>query len=124
MTEEIGLHLQRASQDVEDAQLLLDAGRYVTSVGRSYYAMFHAATAALLEKGIQRSSHQGIISAFGRFIVKTGLIEQEFHRHFREAFDLRQASDYEPTVQIDAGQAEQTLNRAKEFVAACRQLCS
>ncbi|MBU2596179.1 MAG: hypothetical protein KJ757_01245, partial [Planctomycetes bacterium] len=49
-------------------------------VGRSYYAMFHAASALLSGKDIKRHSHQGLISAFGQFFVKPGNIEPKFHK--------------------------------------------
>jgi uncharacterized protein (UPF0332 family) len=51
--------------------------------------MFHAATAALLGKDIKRHSHQGLISAFGQFLVKQGQVESRFHKYIAEAFDLR-----------------------------------
>jgi uncharacterized protein (UPF0332 family) len=85
--------------------------------------MFHAATAALLTKDIVRHSHQGIISSFGREFIKTGQVEQKFHKYFAEAFDLRQQSDYQPVVEITHRQANNVVEMAKEFVEACRNLC-
>ena len=123
MNEEVRLHLERADDCVKDAELLLSAGRNFAAVGRGYYAMFHAATAALLLKGIKRYSHQGIISSFGREFIKTGQVEPRFHKDFTEAFDLRQESDYEPVVEITQGQANKVVERAKEFVEVCRSLC-
>jgi len=123
MKKEAQLHFERAAECTEDAELLLEKSRYASAVGRAYYAMFHAATAVLLDKEIERSSHSGIIAAFGEFLVKPNLIEQKYHQHFREIFDLRQESDYQPIVDIDSKQAEQTVERAKGFVMACRKLC-
>jgi len=60
--EEARLHLQRANDCIKDAEVLLNAHRPSAAVGRTYYAMFHAATAALLERDIKRHSHQGLIS--------------------------------------------------------------
>lgn len=122
MTEEVRLHLERADDCLKDAEILVNAQRPAAAVGRGYYAMFHAASAVLLQEDIKRSSHQGIISAFGQFLVKSGRIEQKFHRHFREAFDLRQQSDYEPIIDITIEQTRQVIQRAGEFVEACRGL--
>jgi uncharacterized protein (UPF0332 family) len=122
MSEEIRLHFERAAECVDDANLLLDNGRYAAAVTRAYYAMFHAATAVLLTKDIRRTSHRGILSAFGEQVVKTGLLDRSFHRYFREAFDLRQQSDYEPVVDVDTKHAKQILSRAVDFVDACRRL--
>jgi uncharacterized protein (UPF0332 family) len=106
-----------------DAELLLNAHRTSAVVGRCYYAMFHAASAMLLDKDIKRHSHQGLISAFGQFFVKPGQIDPKFHKYITEAFDLRQESDYQPLTEISDIQAGKLLERAKEFVDACRQLC-
>ena len=123
MNEEVLLHLERADDCIKDAELLLAGHRHSAAVGRSYYAMFHAATAALLRRDIKRHSHQGLISAFGQFIVKPGLAEPRFHKHITEAFDLRQESDYQPLVEVTEQQAGKVLDRAKEFVEICRKLC-
>jgi uncharacterized protein (UPF0332 family) len=123
VNEEVRLHLERANDCIKDAELLLAAHRPSATVGRSYYAMFHAATAALLGKDIKRHSHQGLISAFGQFLVKQGKVESRFHKYIAEAFDLRQESDYQPVAEVTEQQAGKVLERAKEFVETCRKLC-
>jgi hypothetical protein len=85
--------------------------------------MFHAATAALLAKGIERTSHHAIISAFGEFVVKPGLLESKFHRYIIEAFTLRNDCDYLAPFEVEESQAAATLQRAKEFIQACKKLC-
>jgi len=118
----VRLHLERADDCIKDAEILLAGHRYSAVVGRAYYAMFHAATAALLKRDIKRHSHQGIISAFGQFIVKAGDVEPRFHRYIAESFDLRQESDYQPLAEITEKKANKVLERAKEFVEVCRNL--
>ena len=122
MSEEIRLHFERANEYISDAEFLLRERRIASAVGRAYYAMFHAATAVLLSKDIQRSSHHGLISAFGRFIAKPGLIDYEHHRNLQEIFDLRRESDYEPIVDIRPDEATRILQKTRAFVAACRGL--
>jgi uncharacterized protein (UPF0332 family) len=122
MTEEAQLHFERAAECVEDSQVLLDNERPAAAVARVYYAMFHAATAVLEVKGIKRSSHRGILSAFGQYLVKPGLIEQKFHLYLREAFELRQQIDYDPIVDINLQQAKEALEQAIDFVDACKKV--
>jgi uncharacterized protein (UPF0332 family) len=121
--EEVRLHLERADECIKDAELLLAGHRHSATVGRAYYAMFHAATAALLKKDIKRHPHQGIISAFGQFIVKPGKVEPRFHKYITETFDFRLESDYQPLVEIKEQQAKKILEWAREFVEICRNLC-
>jgi len=123
MTEEAEQHFRKAVDCVEDSQILLDNDRAATAAARAYYAMFHAATAVLNVRGIKRKSHRGILSAFGEYIVKPGLIEQHFHQFLLEAFDTRQQADYEPIANVDKQQAQEILDNAIDFVDACRKLC-
>lgn len=123
MNEETSLHLDRAQDCIGEAELLLNASHFTAAISRAYYAMFHAATAALLHHNIERHSHQGIISAFGETFAKTGQIEPKFHGYLKEAFDLRQESDYQPVVRLTEVQACEVVSWAKEFVVTCRGLC-
>jgi len=120
--EEAQLHFERADECVEDARVLLDNRRPAAAVARAYYGMFHAATAVLLVKGIKRSSHHGILSAFGEYLIRPGLLNPRFHEYIRDAFELRRQTDYEPIVDIDNRQAREVLDQAIEFVDACKQL--
>jgi len=123
LNEETQLYFNKAQDCVKDAELLLAAGRTSAVVGRCYYAMFHAASAILLDKDIKRHSHQGLISAFGQIFVKPGHIDAKYHKYFIEAFDLRQESDYQPTAEISEKQAGKLLERAKEFCEVCCRQC-
>jgi uncharacterized protein (UPF0332 family) len=48
MNENVTIFLDKAFECLADATALLEKSRYTASVSRSYYAMFHAAQAALL----------------------------------------------------------------------------
>jgi len=45
--EDVQQYFERAADCVEDARVLLENERTGASVSRAYYAMFHAATAAM-----------------------------------------------------------------------------
>jgi hypothetical protein len=123
MKKDVERHFESAAIFLQESEHLLSGGFFRGTVGRAYYAMFHAATAALLHKGIERSSHGGIIAAFGQFITKPGLADPVFHKYLVEAFTLRNDCDYLAPFDPRESQARTTLERAKEFVAICRQLC-
>jgi uncharacterized protein (UPF0332 family) len=123
VTEEVRLHLEEADACLAQAELLLTSPHPGGAVSRAYYAMFHAASAALLHRDIKRRSHQEIIAAFGQTFAKTGAINARFHKHFAKAFDLRQESDYRPGARVTEALAREILDFAREFVAVCRTLC-
>jgi uncharacterized protein (UPF0332 family) len=114
---EIQLYLERAHQDLRAAESNLQQGFYAVAVTRAYYAMFYAASALLASKGIARSKHSGVMSAFGEHFVKSGLIEPEYARMLGNAFDSRLDSDYDITFLVERDLAEDVLRDAKRFVA-------
>lgn len=119
MNEEIAGHLARAQELLRASADLLEHGFRADSTSRSYYAMFHAATAVLLLLGFERSSHKALISAFGEFVVKKGFMEVRYHGYLRKAFEARSESDYLPSSSETAEDAKVILGQAGEFVRRC-----
>jgi uncharacterized protein (UPF0332 family) len=110
------LYLNRAHQDLQAVLSILDQGFYNIAISRAYYAMFYAATALLASKGVARSKHSGVISAFSEYFVKTGLLEAEYARMLAHAFNSRLGSDYDVTSTIDRELAETVIQDARRFV--------
>jgi len=54
--QEIAANLERAEKSIQAAKELATSGFYDFAASRSYYAAFYAATAALLDEGLQRIS--------------------------------------------------------------------
>jgi hypothetical protein len=122
MRKDVQKHLQSADMFLKESEHLFSGGFHNGTVGRAYYFMFHAATAALLAKDIERTSHHAIIPSFGEFIAKPGLVDNKFHKYIIEAFTLRNDCDYLAPFEADESQAATTLQRAKEFVDECQKL--
>lgn len=118
---EIPLYLDRARQDLQAAESNLQRGFYRVAVTRAYYAMFYAASALLASKGISRSKHSGVRSAFREYFVKTGLIETEFAKMLGHAFDSRLDSDYDVAFTAELALAEEVLRDAQHFVDRCEE---
>lgn len=110
-------YVQRAWHDIKAVEVNLQNGFYAVAVFRAYYAMFYAATALLTTKGIERSRHAGVISAFGQYFVKTGLIEVEFAKILTQAFNSRNDASYDLMLIPDEDLAHTELEDARRFVA-------
>jgi uncharacterized protein (UPF0332 family) len=113
---EIAALIQKARRYLKSAELLLKDGDSDSSLSRAYYAMFYAAEAALLTKGLSFSSHKGVISAFGEHFVKADVFPREMGRELNRAFEKRQIGDYEYTLVISEDEAEQMLQSGEKFV--------
>lgn len=59
---EIQLYLNHTN--LRAVEINIQNSLYNVAVSRAYYAMFYAATALLMSKGIERIERSGIISAF------------------------------------------------------------
>ncbi len=113
---EIEEYLALAREDLAAAGDNLRFGHLRVAVSRAYYAMFYATTALLGSKGLWRSKHQGLIAAFGEHFAKPGLIEPEYGRSLRDAFEARLDSDYGPNPDLNEASAEQLISNASRFV--------
>lgn len=78
--------------------------------------MFYAASAVLASKGISRSKHSGVQSAFGEHFVRDGLIEAEYSKILGHAFDSRLDSDYDIMFTAERTLATDILRDAHRFV--------
>ncbi len=113
-------YLERADKYCKSAELLLDAGDYESSVSRSYYAMFFAAEAALLTKGMTQSTHSGIHRLFGEHFIVPGIFPVEMGRNLARAFGKRQIGDYESEFLISREEAERLCQMSTDFVTQIR----
>ena len=77
--------MQRARRSLRSARNLLDDGDHDFAMSRAYYAMFYAATAALLSLEVKRSKHSGVIAAFGPALGQN----REVYRRAPESFTGR-----------------------------------
>ena len=118
--DEISGLIEKAEEDIKAAELLIRAGLCRIAVSRAYYAMFYAAEALLLTRGLSFSSHKGVISNFGREFVKRGVFDKKFQKALSDIFKLRQNCDYDPLPEIDESKTEQSLQNAKEFLSGAK----
>ncbi|VAX21919.1 hypothetical protein MNBD_NITROSPINAE03-47 [hydrothermal vent metagenome] len=119
MKQEIEQHLKRSEELIIVAEENLKNNHPADSINRSYYSMFHSATAVLLNLGIERSSHKGLIAAFGEHVVKKEIMEKKYHAHLRNAFEARIESDYMPFPDESNSSAQTTLQQARDFFVSC-----
>lgn len=108
--------LQRASEALEEARLLLEAHHLNAALNRLYYACFYAVNALLLQHGFSSSKHSGVRSLFGQHFVKTGSVPQQLGETYNRLFDLRQQGDYADLFLPSEQEVAHWLQKAEEFV--------
>ena len=115
--------LSRSKEEIEAARLLAGNGFFSQAASRAYYAAFYAAEGALSQVGESHSTHTGVISAFGRLIVREGGLEADYGRILRLLFEGRSRADYdfEP---VAPEQADDAIADAVRFVGAVEEWLS
>ena len=97
----IAYRQEKAVVALADAAFLADAGRYNLAANRLYYALYYAASALLLSKGIATKRHSGLITQMHMNFVKTGVLSTDEGALFKVMFDLRHEGDYEDFVDVE-----------------------
>jgi len=119
--QKIRKHLNKANQILKEQKALFDQGLYGGSVSRGYYAIFNLASAILLTKGKEYSSHQAVIADFGKEFVKENRIDAKYHKILIELFALRRTADYDIEKVIDKNTAKLVLNLAYDFLKMAKE---
>ncbi|MFH1653694.1 MAG: HEPN domain-containing protein [Pseudomonadota bacterium] len=111
-----GLEMEKGSSALEEAQILFDNAKYDGAVSRAYYAAFHYACAALLSKGLEAKSHQGMQRLFHLHFIRTKIFNNKAGVILSHAQKAREEADYYPEISFTKEIAEERLNEVKTFV--------
>lgn len=121
---ETTIYIGKAQRALAAARLLLDSSDPEGACNRAYYAIFHAAHAALSAVRTDApdaiyKSHHGLVAAFGKHVVVDAQMDPEFGRAFNQVRQLRALADYvgDPLSIADAAWA---VVQAEAFVVAMR----
>lgn len=107
--------LDNAAEKLESAKILLDAGKYKDSIGRSYYAIFSSVRAVLANDKVDFSKHAGVIAYFQKEYIKTGTFDKKYSKYLQSAFQIRNSCDYDDFFIVSKQDAEEQYQRAEEF---------
>ena len=106
----------RASKALLAAKTLVENQLYEDCVSRAYYAVLHAAKAALATKDIEPESHNAVKRMFGLHLIKTGEVEKDFARIFTAEQEDRAIGDYDIYIEINQDRALKRVTDAEKFV--------
>ncbi len=119
------IYLNKASENLEAAQLCYRNTHYNTCTSRAYYAMLQAAVAILTAKGFhsqqKRIDHLRLQSTFANELInRRKILPAKFKSYLPDAQFFRNAADYE-TLMISKTIAHRQLAQTVEFVAGMRK---
>lgn len=103
------------------AQLLLADGLYADSVSRAYYAIMHAAKAALYVFDVNARSHDAVRRLFGLHLIRPGQLERQLATYLAQGADDRLTADYDVEVTFGRERAILECERAEAFLRHIRE---
>lgn len=118
MDDLVQYRLSSAKERLESARLLLDAGQYKDSIGRSYYAIFTAVRAVLARDQVDFSKHAGMIAYFQREYIKSAIFDIKYSKILQRAFQIRNNCDYDDFFIVSKEDATEQYKNAVDMVQA------
>ena len=107
---------RRSRQSLHASELLMQSGYREDAVSRAYYAILHAAKAALFVHDVAVASHASVRRMFGLHLVRSGKIEREWAGCLAGVSDVRLAADYNVHARFTSEETRYECRQAREFV--------
>ena len=107
---------RRGRQSLRASELLMQSGYREDAVSRAYYAILHAAKAALFVHDVAVASHASVRRMFGLHLVRTGEIEREWARCLAGVSDDRLTADYNVHTRFTSEETRYECRQAREFM--------
>ena len=108
--------LDSAKEKLLSAKLLMEAGQYKDSIGRSYYAIFTAIRAVLALRQVDFSKHAGVIAYFQKEYIKTEIFDKKYSKYVQQAFQIRNSCDYDDFYIVSKQEAMVQYHNAEELL--------
>lgn len=120
--EEVQQMLAVAREFLREAQDNSERRNFRSAITAAYYAVYHAARAALATKGVATRTHKGLIQQFGKHFMQTKSVSAEHGQTLTDLHDERQAADYlAMTGSLEEAAVHDSVQRAESFVNAVEE---
>lgn len=91
----LSYRIQKANKALVEAKDNADLEHWNLVANRLYYAVFHMASALIIDKGFTAKSHNGIFCILGQEFVRKGLLDREDAKLASRLQNMRQSGDYD-----------------------------
>ena len=108
-------------EDLYDARIMFENGRYKNTLNRAYYSIFHAIKAVCALDSFDSSKHSGLIAYFNQNYVKSNIFPKEMSKVIRYASENREKADYLDFFIASKEEAAKQIERAEYFFKIIRE---
>ena len=115
-SDEFGRIIGKAERMLQAAEGAFKDGLVESAASRAYYAAFHAIQALLKSIDQTYSKHSGVIAAFHREFVKTGIFPRRLGKALTRMVKHREIGDYSYILELEPDQVREDIQNAKEIL--------
>lgn len=108
--------LERAKEDLLDAELSYKNTRYLNANNRAYYSIFHAIRAILALERVDFKRHKDVLAYFNQYYIKTEIFPKIMGKKIAQARKIREDSDYDDEFEPTDEQTKMQIETAKELI--------
>lgn len=118
----VKVEIERAERILNEFTIYVENNLWNTLVNRMYYAVFHAATALLIQNKLHPGTHQGVYILLSQRFIKEGILSVEEGKLFSRLETMREKGDYNCFIDVDKEDVLPFIEPTKSFVAHIRRL--
>ena len=108
---------ERAEGCLATAKRNLENDDLLSSLNRSYYAVFNALRAVTVLDGFDSKKHKGVISHFNQYYVKTKIFPPDISKQIDSAFKLRGYADYKDMYIASRNETQEQISSAEYIIS-------
>ena len=116
--------LRVAKEDLQAANLLLEANSYRGANNRAYYAIFHAVSAVLAMEGVAFKKHKDTLAYFNKNYVATEIFPRNLGRKIVRAEEIRHESDYDTFYIASKEVTVEQIQTAEQLIELVEVYCN
>lgn len=108
--------LERAKQDLSDAEFNYENKRYFNANNRAYYSIFYAIRAVLALERVDFKRHKDVLAYFNQHYIKTEKFPKMISKKISQASKIREDSDYDDEFIPTDEETKIQINTARELI--------
>lgn len=109
--------LEQATENLEEAILLFNVGKYKGASNRAYFSIFHAMKAILALRQVDFKKHSSVIAYFNKEFFATNIFPRNLGKSVSEARYFRENSDYVDFYIVTKEDCNNQIETAKMMIA-------
>ena len=113
--------LERAKQDLSDAEFCYKDNRFLNANNRAYYSIFHAIRAVLALEKKDFKRHKDVLAYFNQHYLKTEIFPKNISKKISQASKVREDSDYDDEFEPSPEETKLQIETARELINLVEQ---